>query len=263
MAFEPEKIRIEIEDGVAVLTVDRPDVLNALDEDTTGEIERAAGILDADEAVRAVIVTGAGDRAFVAGADIRALARYDAVQGRNGSRAGQRAFDRIEAMGKPVIAAINGYALGGGCELALACHMRIASEGAKIGLPEINLSIIPGHGGTQRLPRLVGKGRALELICTGRQLDAAEAERIGLVNAVVPREELMPRARQLAADLAGKPVLAMRYAIAAVNEGGGCSSMEEAQAVEAAYFALCCATEDKLEGMTAFLEKRKPEWSGK
>lgn len=262
MNDEYQNIRVDVEDGVAVLTVDRPKVLNALDERTTNEIAAAAEALDADDDVRAVIVTGAGDKAFVAGADISVLVKYGPVEGRAAARGGQRAFDRLERMGKPVIAAINGFALGGGCELALACHFRVASDRARIGLPEINLSIIPGHGGTQRLPRIVGKGRALELIASGRQLEAAEAERIGLVNRVVPHDDLMREVRSMAADLAAKPPLAMRYAIAAVNEGLECS-MEEAQAVEAAYFGLCCATDDKFEGMNAFLEKRKPTWSGK
>ena len=262
MAFEYDNIVVEVADGVATLTVNRPKVLNALDEHTTTEIADAAARIDADPEIRVLIVTGAGDKAFVAGADINVLATYGPVEGRRGSQLGQRAFDRLEQMGKPVIAAVNGYALGGGCELALACHMRIASDRAKLGLPEINLSIIPGHGGTQRLPRLVGKGRALELISTGRQVGAEEAERIGLVNRVVPHDELMAEVGQLAKELAAKPPLAMRYAIAAVSEGLECS-LTEAQAIEAGYFGLCCATEDKFEGMHAFLEKRKANWSGK
>lgn len=262
MESEWQNIRVERKDGVGILTIDRPEVLNALDETTTREIAEAAELLDADDTVRAVVVTGAGGKAFVAGADIGVLVKYGPVEGRAAARSGQRAFDRLERMGKPVIAAINGYALGGGCELALACHMRIASDRARIGLPEINLSIIPGHGGTQRLPRIVGKGLALELIATGRQLDAEEAARIGLVNRVVPHAELMERVLELAGELAGKPPLAMRYAIASVNEGME-TALEEAQAIEAAYFGLCCATEDKFEGMNAFLEKRKPTWSGK
>lgn len=262
MQQEWDNIEVRIEDGVATLSVNRPEVLNALDEQTTAEIAEAAERLDADEEVKVVVVTGAGDKAFVAGADIGVLVEYGPVEGRGAARGGQRAFDRLERMGKPVIAAINGYALGGGCELALACHVRIASDRARIGLPEINLSIIPGHGGTQRLPRLVGKGRALELIASGRQLDAEEAERIGLVNRVVPHDELAATVEELARELAGKPPLAMRYALAAVHEGME-TSMEEGQAIEAAYFGLCCATDDKFEGMNAFLEKRKPNWSGK
>lgn len=262
MSSEFDNIRVEISDRVATVTVDRPKVLNALDEATTGEIGSAFAQLDRDDNVGAIIVTGAGDKAFVAGADINVLARYGPEEGRGGSLHGQNAFDRIERSGKPVIAAVNGYALGGGCELALACHLRIASDRARLGLPEINLSIIPGHGGTQRLPRLVGKGKALELICTGRHVTAEEALRIGLVNEVVPHEQLAERAQELAGELAAKPPLAMRYAIGAVNEGLD-AALGEAQAIEATYFGLCCATEDKFEGMNAFLEKRKPEWKGR
>ncbi len=262
MSLEYQNIKVEISEGIATLTVNRPEVLNALDETTTREIGAAALVLDADTDVRAVIVTGAGDKAFVAGADINTLSRLGPEEGRQASILGQRSFDRIESMSKPVIAAINGYALGGGCELALACHLRIASEQAKIGLPEINLSIIPGHGGTQRLARLVGKGRALEMICGGQQLDAAQAERIGLVNRVVPHGDLAAAAREWAARLASKPPLAMRYALAAVNEGLE-ATMKQGQVIEAGYFGLCCATEDKFEGMNAFLEKRKPTWKGR
>lgn len=261
MSYTYENITVEIDDGVAVLTVNRPKVLNALDEATSSEIGDAALRLDGDAAVRAVVVTGSGDKAFVAGADINVLVTYGPDQGRTGAELGQRAFDRLETMGKPVIAAVNGYALGGGCELALACHIRIASDRAVIGLPEINLSIIPGHGGTQRLPRLVGKGRALELICSGSPVKAEEAERIGLVNRVVPHEELMTHALEMARTFADKPPMAMRYAISAVNEGIG-STLADGQRVEALYFGLCCATEDKFEGMTAFLEKRKADWKG-
>ncbi len=262
MAADYRNISVEVDDGVATLTVDRQEVLNALDVRTTEEIAAAAIALDADPDVRAVIVTGGGDKAFVAGADISVLVTYGPEQGRRAAAAGQRAFDLLERMGKPVIAAINGYALGGGCELALACHIRIASERAKIGLPEINLSIIPGHGGTQRLPRLVGKGRALELICRGQPIDAETAERIGLVNQVVPHEELGAVTQALAAELASKAPIAMRYCIQAVNEGIE-TSLVEGQVIESTYFGLCCATEDKKEGMTAFLEKRQAEWKGR
>jgi enoyl-CoA hydratase len=262
MSYEFDNISVEVSEGIAVLTVDRPKVLNALDEATSTEIGEAAARLDDDSEVRAVIVTGAGDKAFVAGADINVLVTYGPEQGRRGAELGQRAFDRIEAMGKPVLAAVNGYALGGGCELALACHMRIASDRAVMGLPEINLSIIPGHGGTQRLPRLVGKGRALELICSGKPVKAEEAARIGLVNRVVPHDQLMSTAMEMARSFASKPPIAMRYAIAAVNEGID-SPLVEGQNVEALYFGLCCATEDKFEGMTAFLEKRDAVWKGR
>jgi enoyl-CoA hydratase len=261
MVADYQNIRVEVSDGVATLMVDRQEVLNALDVRTTEEIAAAAITLDADPDVRAVIVTGAGDKAFVAGADISVLVKYGPEEGRRASAAGQRAFDLLERMGKPVIAALNGYALGAGCELALACHIRIASDRAKIGLPEINLSIIPGHGGTQRLPRLIGKGRALELICRGEPVDAATAERIGLVNQVVSHEELWATVQALAAEFASKAPMAMRYCIQAVNEGLE-TSLAEGQVIESTYFSLCCATDDKKEGMTAFLEKRQAEWTG-
>lgn len=261
MGAQYNNILVEVCDGVAVLTVNRPKVLNALDVDTTVEIGAAIDALGADDAVGAIVVTGAGDKAFVAGADINVLIDHGPEEGRRAALLGQRAFDRIEKLQKPVIAAINGYALGGGCELALACHLRIASDRARIGLPEINLGVIPGHGGTQRLPRLVGKGVALELICSGRHVEADEAKRIGLVNDVVLHDELEERVRTLASSLAQKAPIAMRYAIAAVGEGLECGH-DEGMAIESTYFGLCCATEDKVEGMQAFLDKRKPEWKG-
>lgn len=257
-----DNITIEISDGVALLTVDRPAVLNALDAHTTAEIGTAAGWLDGNAEVGAVIVTGAGDKAFVAGADIRMLSTLDPEGARAAAAAGQSAFDRLESMGKPVIAAVNGFALGGGCELALACHVRLASDKARLGLPEINLGVIPGHGGTQRLPRLVGAARAIELIGSGRHVAAEEAARIGLVDLVVPHDELMTRALEMAATFAGKPPIAMRYALAAVREGLQ-GSLGEGQALEAGYFGLCFATDDQTEGMAAFLEKRKPTWKGR
>ncbi|NKB87855.1 MAG: hypothetical protein GKS06_06515 [Acidobacteria bacterium] len=257
-----ENIRVEIADGVATLTVDRQPVLNALDANTIAEIARAASELDADSDVRAVIVTGGGDKAFVAGADISMLATLGPEEARRAACAGQRAFDAIEQMGKPVIAAINGFALGGGCELALACHLRVASDRAKIGLPEITLGVLPGHGGSQRLPRIVGKGRALELMCRGKTIDAAKALDVGLVNQVVAHDELGETVAALAAELSQKAPLAMRYCIQAVNEGLECS-LAEGQAIEAAYFGLAFATDDQTEGMEAFLEKRRPEWKGK
>ena len=210
----------------------------------------------------AVILTGAGEKAFVAGADIGVLNTYGPVEARDAAYLGQSTFDKVEECPKPVIAAINGFALGGGCEVALACHIRLAADGAKIGLPEINLGVIPGHGGTQRLSRLVGKGRALELICSGDFISAADAERLGIVNAVYPAEELMDRARELAANLASKPPVAMRYAIEAVNQGLN-ATLKEGQAIEAHLFGLCFSTEDQSEGMEAFLGKRKAEWKGR
>jgi len=207
-------------------------------------------------------VTGAGDKAFVAGADIKELDTYGAVEAQAAARTGQRVLDRLERFPRPVIAAINGYALGGGCEVALACHIRIMADSARIGLPEIDLGVIPGHGGTQRLPRLIGKGRALELICTGRHVGAEEAERLGLVTRVVPAEELDEAVGELAAELAAKAPIALRYALEAVHQGVE-GSLAEGQAIEADLFGLCFATEDQSEGMSAFMEKREATWKGR
>jgi enoyl-CoA hydratase len=257
-----DNLLVEIDDRVALVTVNRPKVLNALTAETTREIGEAVDALAADDSVGAIIITGAGERAFVAGADIGVLNTYGAVEARDAAYGGQAAFDKVEECDKPVIAAINGFALGGGCELALACHIRLAADTAKIGLPEINLGVIPGHGGTQRLPRLVGKGKALELICSGDHISAQEAHDIGLVNAVVAADDLMDAARELAQKLASKPPVAMRYALEAVNQGVN-ASMKEGQAIEAHLFGLLFSTEDQSEGMSAFLEKRKAEWKGR
>ena len=257
-----ENLLVEVDGAVATLTINRPKVLNALSAETTRELGSAIDTLAADDEVGAVIITGAGEKAFVAGADIGVLATYGPVEARDAAYLGQSTFDKVEECRKPVIAAINGYALGGGCELALACHIRLAADNALIGLPEINLGVIPGHGGTQRLTRLLGKGRALELICTGDHIGAEEAARIGLVNAVYPAGELAERARELAEKLAGKPPIAMRYAIEAVNQGIN-ATLKEGQAIEAHLFGLCFATEDQSEGMAAFLGKRKAEWKGR
>lgn len=257
-----ENLLIDIDDAVATITINRPNVLNALNAETTRELGASIDAVAADDRLRAVIITGAGSQAFVAGADISVLATYDPVEAREAAYLGQSTFDKIEECGKPVIAAINGYALGGGCELALACHMRLAAEGAKIGLPEINLGVIPGHGGTQRLARLLGKSAAIELICTGAHVDATEAVRLGLVNAVYPADSLMEAAYKLAAKLASKPRIAMRYVLEAVNQGLNVT-LKEGQAIEANLFGLCFATEDQTEGMSAFLEKRKADWKGR
>jgi len=257
-----DNLLVDIDGAIATLTVNRPKALNALTAEATREIGAAIDALAADAAVRAVIITGAGDRAFVAGADIGVLNTYNAIQARDAAYLGQSTFDKIERCPKPVIAAINGFALGGGCELALACHIRLAADTAKIGLPEINLGVIPGHGGTQRLARLVGKGKALELVCGGDHIGAEEALRIGLVNHVVAADELMDTARDLAGKLAAKPPIAMRYALEAVNQGLN-ATMSEGQAIEAHLFGLLFSTEDQSEGMSAFLEKRKAEWKGR
>jgi enoyl-CoA hydratase len=259
MAFD--QILIERDDAVATVTINRPGVLNALNAPTLDELRRAMLDLKQDAAVRVVIVTGAGDKAFVAGADINELAVLSPTGGREHALVGQHVFDVIENLGKPVIAAINGYALGGGCELAMACTLRLAADSAKLGQPEINLGILPGYAGTQRLARLVGKGRAMEIILTGASIGAADAERIGLVNRVVPAADLMTETRKLAAALARQAPLAMRYIINAISMG---LEMPFAQGAvfEATLFGLVAATEDMREGTRAFLEKRKPEFKG-
>ncbi len=257
-----ENILMEIDGGVATITFNRPNVLNALSAATLKELSRALDEVAANADVRAVMITGAGDKAFIAGADIKELAVLGPIDGQRVARHGQAVMDKLEGMGKPVIAVINGYALGGGCELALACHLRLASDAAKFGLPEINLGVLPGHGGTQRLARLVGKGRALDLICTGRHIGAAEAKEMGLVNDVVPHDELMDRARELAETLASKAPVAMRYCLEAVNQGLE-ATLNEGLVIESNLFGLACATEDQKEGMKAFLDKRKPEWKGR
>jgi len=257
-----ENARIEISDGVAIITIDRPKVLNALNAQTVGEIGEAFEQVRNDDAVKAVILTGGGEKAFVAGADIAELAKMTPITGKATAERGQRIFANIERFPKPVIAAINGFALGGGCELALACHIRIASERAQIGLPEVTLGIIPGYGGTQRMARLLGKGKALELILTGDRVPAAEAERIGLVNKVVAPEELMNTAMELAKKIASRGPLAVRAAIEAVMSGSE-MPIEEGFLLEATLFGLLASSDDMKEGMGAFLEKRKAEFKGK
>ena len=260
MAFD--HLLVERGDAVALVTVNRPAVLNALNAATLDELRRVALDLKHDSSVRAIILTGAGEKSFVAGADINELAVQTPTTGREHAQRGQHVFDLIENLGKPVIAAINGYALGGGCELAMACTLRLAADTARLGQPEINLGIIPGYAGSQRLARLVGKGKAMELILTGTQITAAEAERIGLVNRVVPAMELMTEARKLAAGLARNAPIAMQYIINAINKGLE-MPFAEASAFEAALFGLVASTEDMREGTTAFLEKRKPEFKGR
>ena len=257
-----ENIRIDVADGILRLTIDRPKVLNALNAATVQELYRVFQMARDDDSVRAVIVTGAGEKAFVAGADINELAAQTPISGKETSSRGQNVFNYIERFPKPVIAAINGFALGGGCELALACHIRIASENAQLGLPEVTLGIIPGYGGTQRMARLLGKGRALELICSGERVKADEAARIGLVNRVVPLDQLLPTCEELAKKIASRAPLAIRAAIEAVVIGSEMPS-EEGQLLEATLFGLLCATEDTKEGMRAFLEKRAASFTGK
>ncbi len=257
-----ENVRTETRDQILIVTIDRPKVLNALNAQTVEEIGRVFAEARGDEAVRAVIVTGGGEKAFVAGADINELARQSPISGKETSERGQFIFSQIERFPKPVIAAINGFALGGGCELALACHIRIASEKAQIGLPEVSLGIIPGYGGTQRMARLLGKGKALELICTGDRIGALEAEKIGLVNKVVAPEALLATAEEMAKKIASRSPVAVRAAIEAVNVGSE-MGFEEGQFLEATLFGLLCASEDMKEGMAAFLEKRPAKFPGK
>jgi enoyl-CoA hydratase len=257
-----QHILVERDGAVATITINRPKVLNALSMATLDELRRAILALKYDDGVRAIILTGAGDKSFIAGADINELSEQTPVGGREHALRGQHVLDLVEHMGKPVIAAINGYALGGGCELAMACTIRIAADTAKLGQPEINLGIIPGYGGTQRLSRLIGRGRALELMLTGDQLTAAEAHRLGLVNRVVTGANLMGEARKLAHALAAKAPIAVRYIIDAVNKGLQ-MPLPEAQVFEATLFGLVSTTEDMREGTRAFLEKRKAEFKGK
>jgi enoyl-CoA hydratase len=256
-----EHVSIDRDDAVAVVTINRPKVLNALSSQTLDELRQAALALRHDPTVRSIVVTGAGEKAFVAGADIGELAQQSPVAGRDHALRGQHVFDLIENLGKPTIAAINGFALGGGCELALACTLRIAADSARLGQPEINLGLIPGYGGTQRLARLIGPGPALDLLLTGRQIAADEALRLGLVNRVVAAADLLPEARTLAALLASKAPVALRCIIDAVNKGLQ-MPLAQAQGLEAALFGLVFSTDDMREGTRAFLEKRQPEFKG-
>jgi enoyl-CoA hydratase len=256
-----QNLRLETKDRLVIVTIARPAVLNALDALTMRELGDLFLSISRQEELRAIILTGAGEKAFVAGADITELASLGPAQAAALSARGQALFSLIESCGKPVIAAVNGFALGAGCELAMACTLRIASETARFGQPEAKLGLIPGYGGTQRLARLVGKGRALELILSGEMIDAAEALRIGLVNHTVPPPELLPRAESLAAMIAANAPLAIRYAMQAVHQGLE-MPLAEAMAHEAALFGLVCATEDKNEGTRAFLEKRPPQFKG-
>ena len=252
----------ETKGPIAYVTVNRPEVLNALDSDTWGDLERAFEEALEDPTVRGVILTGSGEKAFIAGADISELAEITAVEAQKSSRFGQSVLDLIENLGKPVIAAVNGFALGGGCETAMACTIRIASEKAKFGQPEVTLGLLPGGGGTQRLPRLVGKGRALQLILSGEIISAQEAYRIGLVNEVVPPAELIPRAEAILHRILANAPIAIRLSLEAVNKGVE-TSQDEGLALEASFFGLCAGTEDKKEGTTAFLAKRAPQFKGR
>jgi len=248
--------------AIAYVTLNRPKVLNALSKRTWEDLRAAFENARDDAAVRGVILTGAGDKAFIAGADISELTHLTAVEAEKSSSYGQEVLNLIENLGKPVIAAINGFALGGGCETAMACTVRVAAENAKFGQPEVKLGVLPGGGGTQRLPRLVGKGRALQLILTGEMISAQEAYRIGLVNEVVPSADLITRAEGMLNQIFANAPVAVKYSLEAVNKGLE-ASQAEGLALEASLFGLCAGTDDKKEGTQAFLEKRKPQFQGK
>lgn len=257
-----ENILYEKKSSIAYITVNRPKVLNALNRATMADLRAAFEDARDDASVRVVLITGAGEKAFIAGADINELSQLSPVEAKEYTHRGQAVFDLIENLGKPTIACINGFALGGGCELAMACTIRLASENAKLGQPEVKLGIIPGYGGTQRLPRLVGKGMAMQLNLTGEMISAQDALRIGLVNDVSPLPELMARAEAMAKKIAGNAPLAIRYCMEAVNKGMD-MTLAEGLFLEATLFAVSCATEDKKEGTTAFLEKRAANFQGK
>jgi enoyl-CoA hydratase/carnithine racemase len=248
--------------AIAQVTVNRPKVLNALNTPTWKDLRTAFENARDDTAVRGVILTGAGDKAFIAGADISELAHVAAFEAEQSSRFGQEVLDLIENLGKPVVAAINGFALGGGCETAMACTIRIAVDTAQLGQPEVKLGLLPGGGGTQRMPRLIGKGRALQLILSGEMINAQEAYRIGLVNEIVPAPDLIKRAEAILKTIASNAPIAVKFALEAANKGME-TSQGEGLLLEASYFGLCAATEDKKEGTTAFLEKRAPQFRGR
>jgi enoyl-CoA hydratase/carnithine racemase len=252
----------ETKGAIAYVTVNRPKVLNALNLPTWKDLRTAFEHARDDENVRGVILTGAGEKAFIAGADISELAHVTAFEAEQSSRFGQEVLDLVENLGKPVIAAVNGFALGGGCETAMACTIRIAVEGAKFGQPEVKLGLVPGGGGTQRLPRLVGKGRALQLILSGEIIGSQEAYRIGLVNEIVPAGGLIARAEAILKQISANAPIAVRFALEATNKGLD-TSQSEGLLLEASYFGLCAATEDKKEGTSAFLEKRAPQFHGR
>ncbi|MEI9930163.1 MAG: enoyl-CoA hydratase-related protein [Rhizomicrobium sp.] len=256
-----DNVLYEKKGAIATVTLNRPKVMNALNTPTWKDLRAAFETAHDDVEVRGVILTGAG-KAFIAGADISELAKVSAVEAEQASRFGQGVLDLIENLGKPVVAAINGFALGGGCETALACTIRLAVETARFGQPEVKLGLLPGGGGTQRLPRLVGRGRALHLILSGEIIDAKEAYRIGLVNEIVPADQLIARAEEILAQIAANAPVAIKLALEATNKGLE-TSQSEGLLLEASYFGLCAATEDKREGTAAFLEKRAPHFQGR
>jgi len=255
-------VAYEKKGAIAYVRVNRPKVLNALNTPTWADLRTAFEDARDDDAVRGVILTGAGDKAFIAGADIGELAHASAVEAEQASRFGQEVLELVENLGKPVIAAVNGFALGGGCETAMACTIRIAVDAARFGQPEVKLGLLPGGGGTQRLPRLVGKGRALQLILSGGMISAQEAYRVGLVNEIVPAANLIARAEEILNQISANAPVAVRLSLEAVNKGMD-TSQSEGFALEASYFGLCAATDDKKEGTSAFLEKRAPQFHGR
>jgi len=257
-----ENVLYEKKGPIAYVTLNRPKVLNALNAKTWEDLRTAFEAARTDSEVHGVILTGAGDKAFIAGADISELAHLSAVEAEESSSFGQQVLNLVENLGKPVIAAINGFALGGGCETAMACTIRIAVESAKFGQPEVKLGVLPGAGGTQRLPRLVGKGRALQLILTGDMITAQEAYRIGLVNEIVPAGNLISRAEAILKQIFANAPVAIKHSLEAVNKGLE-TNQDEGLALEASFFGLCAGTEDKKEGTSAFLEKRAPKFQGR
>jgi enoyl-CoA hydratase/carnithine racemase len=257
-----ENLLYEKKGPIAYVTLNRPKVLNALNQKTWENLHAAFEDVRDDPAIRGAILTGAGEKAFIAGADIGEIAQITAVEAQKSSRYGQSVLDLVENLGKPVIAAINGFALGGGCETAMACTIRVAAESARFGQPEVTLGILPGGGGTQRLPRLIGKGRALQLILSGEMISAQEAYRIGLVNEVVPAAELIPRCEAILKRILANAPIGIKCSLEAVNRGLE-ASQSTGLALEASYFGLCAGTEDKREGTAAFLEKRKPQFQGR
>ncbi|HUP20059.1 MAG TPA: enoyl-CoA hydratase-related protein [Gemmatimonadota bacterium] len=262
MDYAYDNLIVEVADRIATVTVNRPDKLNALNSATETELQAAFARIYEDDQVGGVILTGAGEKAFVAGADIGELAGLGATEGKEFAFQGQTTFTRIAQCPKPVVAAVNGYALGGGCELAIACHLRLASEKARFGLPEVTLGLIPGHGGTQRLSRIIGMGRALEMVLTGRMVDADEASRWGLVNRVAAPDALMDAARETLGQILSKGPLAVQYALEATLRGSD-MALDDGLYMEATLFGMACGTEDMKEGTKAFLEKRAPEFRGR
>jgi enoyl-CoA hydratase/carnithine racemase len=257
-----ENLLYEKKGAIAYVTLNRPRVLNALNRQTWKELRTVFEDARDDPEIRGVILTGAGDKAFIAGADIGELTHVTAVEAERSSSYGQAVLDLIENLGKPVIAAVNGYALGGGCETAMACTIRVAAEHAKFGQPEVTLGLVPGGGGTQRLPRLVGKGRALQLILSGAMIDAQEAYRIGLVNEVVPAGDLVTRAEAILKQIFANAPIAVKFSLEAVNRGLE-TNLAEGLSLEASLFGLCAGTDDKAEGTSAFLAKRAPQFNGR